>query len=127
MYIHSTDFGEDFIWGVASSAYQTEGAYLEDGKGMSIWDVFTAMPGKASGHTACSFYHRYIQDIILMHYLNIKNFRFLFPGHAFFLKAMESLTKRELSFTINSLIFVWSRKLRRGSHCITGIYLFILN
>ena len=49
MYIHSADFGDDFTWGVAASAYQTEGAYLEDGKGMSIWDVFTAMPGRESG------------------------------------------------------------------------------
>lgn len=67
--IHSADFGNDFTWGVSSSAYQTEGAYLEDGKGMSIWDVFTAMPGRESGHTACSFYHRYIQDLILMQFL----------------------------------------------------------
>lgn len=35
------DFGADFIWGTSMSAYQTEGAYLSDGKGLSIWDVFT--------------------------------------------------------------------------------------
>jgi len=80
MQFHSTDFGDDFIWGVASSAYQTEGAYLEDGKGLSIWDVFSRRKEKIkagdSGNTATSFYHRYIQDVILMEFLNIRNFRF---------------------------------------------------
>lgn len=76
----ANSFGQDFIWGVAASAYQTEGAYLSDGKGMSIWDVFAAQAGKTAfnqnANTACDFYNRYVQDIILMQYLNIKNFRF---------------------------------------------------
>lgn len=78
--MHSTDFGDEFSWGVASSAYQTEGAYLEDGKGLSIWDVFTQKKGKINGgengNNATSFYHRYIQDIILMAFLNVRHFRF---------------------------------------------------
>src|SRR5688572_10930682 len=86
----SGDFGEDFAWGVASSAYQTEGAYLDDDKGLSIWDVFTTIPNKIkgghNGTVACDFYNRYIQDIILMQYMNVRNFRFslswsrLFPN-----------------------------------------------
>lgn len=80
MSIHCGDFGDDFTWGVASSAYQTEGAYLEDGKGLSIWDVFVRNPTKikdrTTGNNATNFYHRYIQDIILMQALNVKNFRF---------------------------------------------------
>lgn len=80
MGLHSSDFGEQFTWGVASSAYQTEGACLEDGKGLSIWDSFTRLKGKIkggeSGNHATSFYHRYIQDIILMEFLGIQNFRF---------------------------------------------------
>lgn len=80
MSLHSSDFGDDFIWGAASSAYQTEGAYLEDGKGLSIWDLFTRRKGKIkgdeTGNAATSFYHRYIQDIILMEFLGIRNFRF---------------------------------------------------
>ena len=39
-------FPEDFLWGSASAAYQVEGAYLEDGKGMSNWDKFVRVPGK---------------------------------------------------------------------------------
>ena len=80
MNISAADFGEGFSWGVASAAYQTEGAYLSDGKGRSIWDVFTATKGKIvggeTGKIACDFYNRYIQDIILMRSLNIPNFRF---------------------------------------------------
>lgn len=79
-FLHSADFGDDFRWGVASSAYQTEGAYLEDGKGLSIWDLFSRTKGKikdgTSGNNATAFYHRYIQDVILMQALNVKNFRF---------------------------------------------------
>lgn len=76
--IAATDFGEDFSWGVTSSAYQTEGAYSVDGKGLSIWDVFTRNNPKAkgSGNIACNFYNRYMQDIILMEYMNIRHFRF---------------------------------------------------
>lgn len=78
--IHSSDFGDGFVFGVASSAYQTEGAYLEDGKGLSIWDLFVRREGKikdrSTGNGATHFYQRYIQDIILMQALNVKNFRF---------------------------------------------------
>ena len=78
--MNCTDFGENFSWGVAASAYQTEGAYMVDGKGLSIWDTFTAIPGKIKGNqqatVSCDFYNRYMQDLILMHYLNIPNFRF---------------------------------------------------
>lgn len=78
MILQATDFGKDFIWGTASSAYQTEGAYNVDGKGLSIWDVFSKTSGKTKGSAekGCDFYNRYLQDIILMHYLNIRNFRF---------------------------------------------------
>lgn len=80
MELTAADFGGQFTWGVAASAYQTEGAYLSDGKGRSIWDVFTSLkgkiPGGESGREACDFYNRYIQDLILMKSLNIPTFRF---------------------------------------------------
>ena len=45
-------FPRDFIWGAASASYQTEGGAFEDGKGPSIWDVFSHEPGRiADGHT----------------------------------------------------------------------------
>ena len=80
MSIRAADFGDEFVWGVAAAAYQTEGAYLSDGKGLSIWDVFSATKGKIAGaetgRIACDFYNRYLQDIILMRSLNIPAFRF---------------------------------------------------
>lgn len=79
MSFSAADFGEHFTWGVASAAYQIEGAWQTDGKGPSIWDTFTAASGKIAGgetgRRACDFYHRYIRDIILMHSLGIPAFR----------------------------------------------------
>jgi beta-glucosidase len=73
-------FGEDFIWGVSTAAVQIEGAHNIDGKGESVWDVFSAKKGKIfKGHhhyTACDFYNRYQEDIDLIKKLNIPNFRF---------------------------------------------------
>ncbi len=74
------DFGPDFKWGVSTAAYQTEGGWDSDGKGKSIWDVFSNTKGKTfqgeNGNIACDFYRRYTHDIILMAKLGIKNFRF---------------------------------------------------
>ncbi|HKD94930.1 MAG TPA: GH1 family beta-glucosidase [Gaiellaceae bacterium] len=74
------DFSSDFVWGAAASAYQTEGAVHEGGRGESIWDRFCATPGKvragATGEIACDFYHRYPEDIALMGELGIDAFRF---------------------------------------------------
>lgn len=74
------DFGTDFSWGVSTAAYQVEGAYDADGKGLSIWDVFTMQKGKiasgANGNIACDFYNRYAHDLVLMSGMNIPNYRF---------------------------------------------------
>jgi beta-glucosidase len=78
--IKRADFERDFVWGVASSAFQTEGAVEVDGKGLSIWDEFSRKKGKIfKGHTAdisCDFYNQYTRDIALMKSMNIDNFRF---------------------------------------------------
>jgi beta-glucosidase len=72
-------FGDSFIWGVSSSAAQTEGAYLEDGKGLSNWDVFSIRKNKiadgSNPFNACNFYFSYDEDLELMAALGIKNFR----------------------------------------------------
>jgi beta-glucosidase len=74
------DFGDDFVWGVATAAYQIEGASDVDGKGTSIWDEFTKKKGKIRdnhhGEVACNFYYRYKEDIQLMKSMHIKNYRF---------------------------------------------------
>lgn len=59
-------FPKTFVWGAASAAYQIEGAAREDGKGLSIWDLFCRQPDKVfqgnSGDIACDHYHRYKED-----------------------------------------------------------------
>lgn len=73
-------FRKDFKWGVATAAYQIEGAYQEDGKGLNIWDVFCKEKGRVyDGHTgevACDHYHRFREDIALMKKLGVKAYRF---------------------------------------------------
>ena len=68
-----------FYWGVASSAPQTEGAANEDGRGPSIWDEFSRKKGRIAGNhnpaISTSFYHRYREDLHLVHALGINNFR----------------------------------------------------
>jgi len=73
-------FPPDFVWGAAVSAYQIEGAVDADGRGESIWDRFTATPGKIEngedGRVACDSYHRYREDVRLMRDLGLNAFRF---------------------------------------------------
>jgi beta-glucosidase len=73
-------FPEGFVWGAATAAYQIEGAVGEDGRGESIWDRFTATPGKIlngdDGRVACDSYHRYRDDVRLMRDLGLTGYRF---------------------------------------------------
>ena len=74
------DFGEDFVWGVSTAAYQIEGAHTADGKGKSIWDEFVTKKGtiyeNQHAEITCDFYHRYKDDILLMKSMNIEHYRF---------------------------------------------------
>ena len=78
--LDKSQFGDDFLWGVSTAAFQIEGSHDADGKGLSIWDVFTAKKGRIKGGhhalTACDFYASYTIDIQLLKELNIPNFRF---------------------------------------------------
>jgi beta-glucosidase len=69
-----------FRWGVATSAYQIEGAIAEDGRTPSIWDTFCRVPGAIDngdvGDTACDHYHRMPGDVALMRDLGIDTYRF---------------------------------------------------
>jgi len=73
-------FPHEFVWGAATASYQIEGAVDEDGRGESIWDRFSATPGKVrngeSGAIACDHYHRYSEDIALMADLGLNAYRF---------------------------------------------------
>jgi beta-glucosidase len=63
-------FPKDFVWGASTSSYQIEGAVDADGRGKSIWDVFSHTPGRVrggdTGDVACDHYHHWVEDIELL-------------------------------------------------------------
>src|SRR5262245_21578252 len=73
-------FPKNFYWGVATSAYQIEGAANEDGKGQSIWDTYAHTPGNIknndTGDVANDHYHRYKEDVALMQSIGANAYRF---------------------------------------------------
>ena len=73
-------FPKNFVWGVASSSYQVEGAWNRDGKGLSVWDTYVHEPGhiqnQDTGDTACDQYGHIKEDIALMAEMQIKAYRF---------------------------------------------------
>jgi beta-glucosidase len=72
-------FPEGFVWGLATSAYQVEGAVHEDGRGASIWDTFSHTPGAIrggdTGDRACDQYHRFEEDAALLGELGVGAYR----------------------------------------------------
>jgi beta-glucosidase len=75
-------FPKEFIWGASSAAYQIEGAWNEDGKGLSVWDTLCQKEGaiwnRDTGEVACDHYHRYKEDVGLMKEIGLKGYRFSF-------------------------------------------------
>ncbi|MBO6858647.1 GH1 family beta-glucosidase [Roseibium sp.] len=73
-------FPGDFLFGVATAAYQIEGATSEDGRKPSIWDAFSKMPGRVyqrhSGDMACDHYHLWESDLDLIKSLGVDAYRF---------------------------------------------------
>lgn len=73
-------FPDGFLWGAATAAYQVEGAWNEDGKGPSIYDLLThTQPGlfhNATGDVACDSYHKYKEDVKILKDYGAKAYRF---------------------------------------------------
>ncbi|MFP5041707.1 GH1 family beta-glucosidase [Parasediminibacterium sp. JCM 36343] len=122
--LKSSDFGSDFLWGVAIAAPQNEGAYNVDGKGLSIWDTFASRNGKTKEGgkptQACDFYYRYKDDLLLAKALGFKVFRFSIawtrilpegvgrtnkPGIAFYHKLIDECL--ELGLTPFITLYHW--------------------
>ena len=105
MYFKETKgFPKDFLWGSASAAYQVEGGWDADGKGVSNWDKFVRIPGKTfkatTGDKAVDHYHRYKEDVKLMAEMGLKTYRFF--------RTFYSITKVSQTFLdlfINRLLF----------------------
>ncbi len=89
--------------GSASVAYQVEGAWNKDGKGPSVWDLFTKIPGKtfkgSNGDTAVGHYEHYQEDIALMAEMGLKAYRFSVSWPRIFRMAEGKSTNQGSHFT----------------------------
>src|SRR5215468_4453096 len=78
--VPTREFSKGFYWGTATSSYQIEGAWNEDGKGPSIWDTYAHTPGNIkngdTGDVANDHYHRYKEDVALMTDFGANAYRF---------------------------------------------------
>jgi beta-glucosidase len=96
------DFPENFLWGAATSAYQIEGAWNEDGKGESVWDRFAHTGGRIAGgdtgDLACDHYHRMGQDVALVKELGLRAYRFSSAWSRIYPDGVGRLEKRGLDF-----------------------------
>ncbi|MCX7656629.1 MAG: family 1 glycosylhydrolase, partial [Treponemataceae bacterium] len=102
MYETFLQFPKDFIWGVATAAYQIEGAWNEDGRGPSIWDTFSQNSANIAdsqpGNVAVDHYHRYQEDIELMRFLGIHNYRMSLSWSRIFPEGRGRVEQRGLDF-----------------------------
>ena len=117
-------FPKDFLWGTATSSYQIEGAVNEDGKGKSIWDVFTHVPGtvkdRSNGDVAIDHYHRFREDIRLMATMGITASPF--RGGESSPTARARSTKRDLRSIPSWWTACWKTASAPSARSITGIY-----
>ncbi|AGX04737.1 aryl-phospho-beta-D-glucosidase [Bacillus infantis NRRL B-14911] len=104
-------FPQNFLWGAASAAYQVEGAWNEEGKGLSNWDQFVRIPGKTfkgtTGDTAVGHYRRYKEDVQLMAEMGLKAYRFSVAWARIFPEGKGKVNEKGIEFydsLINELI-----------------------
>lgn len=106
-YLNLDSFNKDFLWGSASAAYQVEGAWDKDGKGPSVWDIYTKIPGTTfkgtNGDKAVDHYNRYKEDVALMKEMGLKAYRFSISWSRIFPKGYGEINEKGLEF-YNNLI-----------------------
>ncbi|MEL7367444.1 MAG: GH1 family beta-glucosidase [Myxococcota bacterium] len=98
----NTRFPQDFVWGVATSAFQIEGATATDGRGESIWDRFASQPGKiedgTDGARACDHYNRWQEDVDIIASLRVGAYRFSISWPRVFAKGSGPINSAGLAF-----------------------------
>ncbi len=98
----SYQFPDGFIWGVAAASAQIEGASVADGKGESIWDRFSQIPGKIQGGdtpaVACDHYHRVSDDVALIEALGVRHYRLSVAWPRIFPQGVGPINSRGLDF-----------------------------
>ncbi|MCR5792341.1 MAG: beta-glucosidase [Lachnospiraceae bacterium] len=96
---------DGFVWGAATSAYQIEGAFNEDGKGLSIWDTFCTEKGRIlegqNGEVACDHYHRFREDVALMKQIGLKAYRFSVSWARVLPEGIGRINKAGIQFYVN--------------------------
>jgi len=102
-----SSFPDNFLWGASTSAFQVEGGYLEDGKGLSSVDVRKVLKGITDTKIASDHYHKYKEDVALMAELGLKAYRFSISWSRIYPDASGKVNKAGLKFydnLINELI-----------------------
>ena len=96
------NFPKDFLWGTATAAYQIEGAVNEEGRGLSVWDMFCRKGGNIwnnhSGEIACDHYHRYKEDVLLMKTIGVNAYRFSIAWPRIFPSGIGKINTAGLDF-----------------------------
>lgn len=91
-------FKKDFLWGGSVSSMQTEGAWNEGGKGLSVYDVRKPRPGVSDWKVAIDFYHRYKEDIALFAEMGFTAYRFSVSWSRVFPEGEGAVNEEGLAF-----------------------------
>ena len=95
-------FPKGYRWGVATAAYQIEGAWNEDSKGPSIWDTYAHTPGKIkngdTGDIGIDLYHRYKEDVQVMKDMGVNAYRFSISWPRIFPDGTGQINQKGLDF-----------------------------
>jgi len=98
------EFPKGFLWGAATSSYQIEGAWNEDGKGESVWDFALhkgLMKNRDNGDIACDHYHRYKEDVQLMKKMGLNAYRFSISWPRIFPSGTGQVNSKGVAFYDN--------------------------
>lgn len=110
------EFPSDFIFGTATASYQVEGAGDLDGRGSSIWDDFSKLPGKvymnANGSVACDQYRRYKEDVLLMKKLGFDAYRFSISWPRILPENNSSINKKGIQYYKNLCTFLHEKGIK---------------
>lgn len=118
-------FPKEFLWGVATSAYQIEGAVGEGGKGASVWDRFSKVPGRiadgSTGERACDHFHLFREDVALMADLGIPCYRFSLSWPRLLPDGRGRLNPDGAAFYDRLIDALLEKGIRPSSRSFTGI------
>ncbi|KAL0478093.1 beta-glucosidase [Acrasis kona] len=124
-------FPKNFIFGAATASYQIEGGYDQDGRGKSIWDVFSHTPNKTkngeTGDVADDHYNKLEEDIALIKSLNLKHYRMSFSWSRILPDGtISNINKKGLNIITRKSTYCWLMASNQQLRCTIGICLKVL-